>query len=434
MKKTIAALLTAAILFTGCANSAVSEETTNATTTSEVTTMSETTAAEETTTAEAATTTTEAATTEATTPAPPMIITEPEEGTLRFAYEPIFGYVGNAVNAGMFKDDERKNFILKHYNSVTPENEFKPEGLLSGNNLLTLDEAAGKGYYIPKDYPEDKVPTLKFDNVTNFLKAARENGLKVRFHTLVWHNQTPSWFFKEGYDNANDFVTPEVMDKREELYIKSLIKFVSESPYGDVVYAWDVVNEYLNSNGQGCWNKIYKKDNSYVINAFKYASDELTELGKRGEVSLFYNDYNTYEKTNSIIELITEINANGKYCDGVGMQSHLDVGYPTIEKIGETIDKFVQAGFEIQITELDATLNGEYYKGPEKTPEEQTQYYGDLFKMLIEKKNGGANITGVTIWGLYDGISWRRKYKPLLFSGIDEPKDAFFAVMDAAKQ
>jgi len=428
-KKLLALILATAIAVTGCKTTATDESTPS----------SGTTASTEATTTETVTevTTTEATTTAATTtaePLPPMTTTPADEDSLRGAYDPIFNYLGNAVNGGMFNDPERKAAIVKHYSSVTAENEFKPESLLSSKPLITVEEAKAQGYFIPEGYAEDKVPTIKFDTVKNFLKSARENGLKVRFHTLVWHNQSPSWFFKEGYDNANDFATVEVMDKREELYVKSLIKYVCESPYGDVVYAWDVVNEYLNSNGQGCWNKIYKSDKSYVYNAFKYASEELTALGMRDKYKLFYNDFNTYEKTNSIINLINEINKDGHYCDGVGMQMHLDVGYPTVEKIGDTIDKFKEAGFEIQITELDATLNGEWYKGPELTPDDQTKYYGDLFKMMIEKKNGGANITSLTFWGLYDGISWRRKYVPLIFTTLDEPKDAYYEIMEAAKQ
>jgi len=357
-----------------------------------------------------------------------------EPDTLRFAYEPIFGYMGNAAGSDLLADSATLEFVKKHYNCLTPGNEFKPDSLLRAT-FIKKERAKELGYYIPDGYAEEKFPTINFDRIDNFLKIAAENGFKVRFHTLLWHNQTPEWFFKQNYYyKSENYVSPEIMDKREEMYIKSLVKHVYENPNGGLVYAWDVVNEYLTSGGQGGWNKVFGSDDSYVLKAFKYAGDMLAELGVRDKVGLFYNDYNTYEVSTKIINLIKEINTNGKYCDGVGMQSHLDVGYPTVESIGETIDKFAAEGYEIQITELDVTLNGEYYHGDKKTEEEQTAFYGDLFKMLIEKKKGGANITAVVFWGLSDSGSWRKKYTPLIFKTIGKPKLSYFAVIDAAKQ
>ena len=57
----------------------------------------------------------------------------------------------------------------------------------------------------------------------------------------------------------------------------------------------------------------------------------------------------------------------------------------------------------------------------------------DLMTMIIEKKQNGANITGITFWGLYDTVSWRGKYAPLLFSsGMNDPKESFYKVIEAA--
>lgn len=76
----------------------------------------------------------------------------------------------------------------------------------------------------------------------------------------------------------------------------------------------------------------------------------------RGRVKLFYNDYNTYLISDDIVSMIKFVNEGGKICDGVGMQSHLDVHWPDANYIGSTIDKFKNAGFEIQIKILSFKL------------------------------------------------------------------------------
>ena len=42
------------------------------------------------------------------------------------------------------------------------------------------------------------------------------------------------------------------------------------------------------------------------------------------------------------------------------MQSHVNIYYPSIDQYRETIDKFVAAGYDVQITELDiaTAING----------------------------------------------------------------------------
>jgi endo-1,4-beta-xylanase len=355
--------------------------------------------------------------------------------SLKDVYAPIFGHIGAATYnyhwaTPTVMQGEPLAFTLKHYNSVTPENEMKPDYIV-GNTLITVQEAAQRGYHIPADYAETHVPELNIDRINRFLKIAYENNLGVRYHTLVWHSQTPERLFKEGYAAGGSDVAREVMERRLEMYVKSVIKLVYQGPYGGVVYAWDVVNEHLHSNRQGGWNRIYGNKNDFVVSAFKYAHEALTELGLRERVSLFYNDYNEYEVTGGIISLIGEINAEGRYCDGVGMQMHLDVSYPSVAAIGTTIDRFQAEGYEIQITELDVTLNGQWSSGT-RTEADQAAYYGALFKLLADKKKAGANITSVTMWGLHDGMSWRGRYTPLLFSAVDTPKAALYNAVIAA--
>jgi len=363
--------------------------------------------------------------------------------TLLEAYAPVFGYVGAAAyhhhwNQPSQLQGETLGFIKKHYNSLTAENEMKPDFLLN-SSTIAASEARNRGYVIPAGWNNNTpVPTINAERINNYLKIAQDNGLKIRFHTLIWYSQTPSWFFRENYNNNGAFVSQREMDRRLEFYVKSVINIVHDGLYSDVVYAWDVVNEHITNKGKGGWGQIYGDDanNIFVKNAFRFAHEQLAALDKRGNAGLFYNDFNTYENAAAIVSLINYINSGApggvKYCDGVGMQMHLDAAYPAIATIGRTIDTFTNAGFEIQITELDVTLNFHSW-APARTVQQQEQYWGDLFTMLVQKQKGGANITSVTFWGLGDSVSWRSRHTPLLFTDINRPKPAFDAVMNAAR-
>lgn len=355
--------------------------------------------------------------------------------TLKEAYSGIYNKIGSAVTLNQLKDTTTLDFIKKHYNSITMENEMKPDALLgSSPNLITVSEAKNKGYIIPDNYGEEYVPEINFSNIDTVLKIAYDNSLSVRFHTLIWHNQTPTWFFKYNYNSNYSYCDTGTMDKRIEYYVKNIFAHVYSSNYGSVVYAWDIANEYFHNtdNGTCHWTQIYGEEGkspSYIRKAFIYANDMLNYYKVRNNVKLFYNDYNTYMIADDIISMISFINSENKLCDGVGMQSHLDVDWPSVNYVGEAVQKFLDAGLEVQITELDVTINS---RKDGYTLTDQANYYYDLMTMLNSKRKAGGNISGITFWGLYDSVSWRASGKPLLFTDIDQPKEAFYSVIKAA--
>ncbi len=54
------------------------------------------------------------------------------------------------------------------------------------------------------------------------LKLASDNGLKLRGHTLVWHSQTPEWFFHKDYNVDKSLVSKDVM--RPKRHGKAIFK------------------------------------------------------------------------------------------------------------------------------------------------------------------------------------------------------------------
>lgn len=417
----------------------------------------------------------------------PVKDTEPNktydiEGSLKSAYGRFFGNVGTCANifqidpnGNFFGNDSKATveFITNQYNSITPENESKPSRLLNAKDgtggylsddfeptLISVEDAMDDPYsYVPDNYQEDMCPKINYSEFDTFLKLVAENNMRIRFHAFVWHSQTPKWLFKEDFDVEGDWVTPEIMNARMEYYIKSVIKYIcmkeDEMGWGDIVYCYDVANEYFHNNDKtdektkktikSYWDEVYYPDNpmsasgdytqvaepEYVKTAFRFAREMLDQNGRQ-YVALFYNDYNTYEVSDKIVHLMEYINEDEKLCDGVGMQSHLAVNYPRTTKYGETLRKFLasEAISQVQITELDVSTN----TTDSGLVTQDDYYYNLMNEIMAAHRNYPGKITGLTFWGLYDSFSWRRDNRPLLFNSITKAKGVYYSVLRAAAE
>lgn len=285
--------------------------------------------------------------------------------------------------------------------------------------------------------------------------------MKMRYHVFIWHAQSPQWFFKENYStsSASKYVSAEVMNGRLEYLIRNVMTHIYElkdenGTYigREVVDSWDIANEYFHNNNEGhksYWDEVYYPDYKYSSNrhsgiltpyyikeAFALAHSILKQYELSDSVGLFFNEFNTYEEADKIVTMINyfntkdEINQEAeRICNGIGMQTHLDIGYPSISGVKDNaIEKFKKAGLEIQITEADITAYIESAENQEK----QIQKWYDLMKMLMEEKDSGAKITGVTWWGPSDLTSWRSDGVPLLFGDYWQAKEHYFKVIWAA--
>ena len=346
--------------------------------------------------------------------------------TLRSTYGSTYGHVGTCINYSQLTNQSVLNHVKSQYNSITLENEMKPDSLLGGYaNKISVSQAKSMGYYIPDNYKESTVPKINFDTVDKVMKICYENGIGMRAHTLVWHSQTPQWFFKNDYSASNGYVSQSVMDARMEFYIKTVMNHVYSSRYGSCVYAWDVVNEYFHATNSG-WEAVYGKCGNrpaFVKRAYQYAYDCLDYYGLSGKVSLFYNDFNTYMEVNDVITMINYINSDKKLCNGVGMQSHVGTTFPSVDYYTQALKSFVNAGFEVQITELDTSS---------KSISDQANYVYQLMKNVNSVKKSGGNISGITLWGISDDVSWISASEyPLLFSSLNVPKDSYYKFIQA---
>ena len=338
------------------------------------------------------------------------------------AYEKHFR-IGAAVSSFMTFDPAYRTLIRRHYNSLTADNQMKPESVL--DRAATLEKG------------DPQHAALDFTRVDALMYFARDNGIAMRYHTLAWHNQTPRWFFAEDFSDAEGAApaSKETMLKRLENYILDVMNHVN-TKFPGLVYTWDVVNEAIEpENGapglyrtRSPWYKTCGED--FLPAAFRAA-----RRGQAPGQTLCYNDYNAFEpvKRDAIIALLKKLQAEN-LVDTMGMQGHYVDSWMNVSLCEEAARAYAALGLKLQVTELDIHSNSD----DEAHNEKLARLYGDYFAMLKKLSDEGIGIEAVTFWGVTDKDSWLTGFRretsyPLLFTREWQAKPAYDAVMKAAK-
>jgi len=315
--------------------------------------------------------------------------------------------IGAAVNPRTIA--RSGELIAYHYNSLTAENEMKFASLHPSEEKYTFEEA---------------------DRIADF---ARNNGMKLRGHTLVWHNQTPDWLFQ---DRDGGQVGRETLFARMKAHIDTVVK-----RYKNSVYCWDVVNEAVADEGderlrQSKWTAIAGDD--FIAKAFEYAHEA------DPNALLFYNDYNESHpvKREKIYALVKSLKERDVPIHGVGLQAHWNLYDPGLDDIRSAIERYASLGLKLHVTELDVSMfefgdrRTDLTEPTERMIELQSERYAQIFKLFREYKEV---IEAVTFWGAADDYTWLddfpvrgRKNWPFLFDEKHQPKPSFWKVVEGA--
>lgn len=313
--------------------------------------------------------------------------------------------IGIALNPETIKDQYRET-VTKHFNSATCENNMKPDAILDqeGSRALAAKDPAAVA--------------VSFDRCREETDYCAENNLKMRFHTLVWQNQTPVWFFHQNYDPAEAYADAETMKARMKNYITAVISYL-DTEYPDLIYAVDVVNEAFNGEGpyritdsKNLWYDTIGWDYPYY--AFLYAREALDNSRNMKDIELVYNDYGMIWKADTVAEGLEAIFAEHgakayDYVDAVGFQAHLSVT-DSVEGFEKALRRIGDAGYGLQITELDISILdipvGQ--KPSDDALKKQEDQYRAVMHCLASLKNQGYPISSVSVWGFSDDQSWLR--------------------------
>lgn len=316
--------------------------------------------------------------------------------------------------------------IQYHMNSMSPGNNMKPQYTV---DIYGSAAAYNAAFAADKD-SVDTHPIVKFNgDIIAQLNWAQRQGFTFRGHTLVWHNQTPSTFFRSGYSYGGARLTKEKMTERMDNYIKEVIRLIHEGWPG-LLMAMDVVNEAVNDNGNDRTNDsewyVTFGDNSYLMKAFEFARKYTIEYGE-AQIKLYYNDYNTHnpDKADGIVQICTPIFEAG-YLDGIGMQDHDGYNYPTTEQWIASYDKFDPICTEMSVTELDIRPS----TNTSSRWTTQANQYAALVKCFIERSyfSGRGKIISVSKDGLNDQYAFVANAS--LWDANNKCKPAFYAAVN----
>ena len=308
----------------------------------------------------------------------------------------------------------------RQFNTATPENQLKWE---------SVQPRSGEFDFGPGD---------------RFVEFCEQNEFFVVGHVLVWHSQTPDWVFQDDQGNPLD---RDALLARMRDHITEVV-----GHYRGRIHAWDVVNEALNDDGtlrDTPWLRIIGED--YLAHAFRFAQEA------DPEAELYYNDYNMFAapKRKGAVRIVRGLQRAGCRIDGIGMQGHWGLAYPSAEEADASIKAYSRLGVKVMITELDVNVlpSPDWSQGadvasrtgyseemdpyrdglPPEVQQSLAERYAELFRLFTRHSK---KIDRVTFWGLDDGSSWRNNWPipgrtahPLLFDRQFLPKQAFHAVI-----
>ncbi len=330
--------------------------------------------------------------------------------------------IGGALNRRVVtgRGPNAAAIAVTHFNTATAENDMKWQ-----RTHPRLDE-------------------YNWEPPTKCTAFCEKNQMVPIGHCLVRHAKVPRWVFRD--DSGNVLMRDALLTRMKD-HIKTVV-----GRYRGRIKGRDVVNEALNEDGaprNSQWLRIIgegseDKQYDYIEHAFRWAHEA------DPDAELYYNDCGL-EKSNvkcdGAVAIVKHIQSKGIRINGVGIQLHGGLTYPSAESLEYAITSLAATGVKVMITELDIRTRRRGYRGADirrvnrqstsdptadaaETQRQLAEKYAEIFSVLLEHRK---DIARVTFWGIYDGVSWIG-VSPLLFDRNYQPKEAFFAVVKSAQE
>ncbi|HBC72938.1 MAG: Endo-1,4-beta-xylanase [Candidatus Amesbacteria bacterium GW2011_GWB1_47_19] len=309
-------------------------------------------------------------------------------------------YLGAAVQPKFLeKDSKYKDTLSSEFNMVASENCEKWSKIHPALNQYSFEEA---------------------DKLINF---AIDNKMAYQGHVLVYSRKMPDWF--------NNLKSRQEMEKQLEEHIKTVA-----GRYKGKVYAWDVINEKYDFDGNHQQSPLFKMLGiSYIEKSFKWAHEA------DPQAKLFVNEFGIDEmntRSDLTYKLIEDLLSKNIPVHGIGFQMHRALGtdewfpgIPDMDSVRKNFERFAKLGLEIHITEMDVPIQkgtGSY----EEKLVEQAKAYKEILEIALSVNAFKA----LVVWGVTDKINWidyisGNEDAPLLFDREYKKKPAYYSLIEA---
>jgi endo-1,4-beta-xylanase len=284
-------------------------------------------------------------------------------------------HLGAAAAMGPLRNEAVYSETLRReFNMVVAENAFKMDALRPSQT------------------------TFNFTDADALMAFAEQNGMAVRGHTLVWHNQLPGWLTGGSFNRDQTIAI-----------MRTHIQTVMGRYRGRIVH-WDVVNEAV-ADGTGqlrtdsFWHQRIGPD--YIALAFQFAREaEPTAV-------LYYNDYEAEglgQKSDAVFNLVSSLRNQGVPVEGVGWQMHKINPFRIQSQHVQNAQRLAALGVDVAITEMDVRIS---LPADATELQQQALAYGDAVRFCLEQ----PNCTALVLWGFTDKYTW----VPGVFPGFGDP-------------
>jgi endo-1,4-beta-xylanase len=306
-------------------------------------------------------------------------------------------YIGSAVAVTPFRGEQTyQDTLRREFNIMVAENAFKWDSVHPARD------------------------TYNFSDTDALVDFAQANKMKMRGHTLVWHNQIPAWLTGGGF--SRDEVIAILKD-----HISTLA-----GRYKGRVWAWDVVNEAIDDSTHqlrtsSFWYQSIGPD--YVKMAFEFAREA------DPDALLYYNDYSIEgmnPKSDAVYNMLGNLKNQGEPIDGVGWQMHVVNGFRIQPQHQMNAMRFASIGLDLSITEMDVRIN---LPDSPAAQQQQALAYSDVINLCLTQPNCKA----LVMWGFTDKYSWIPGAVPgwgdaLIFDSNYQPKPAYLSLQTVLEQ
>jgi endo-1,4-beta-xylanase len=310
--------------------------------------------------------------------------------------------MGTAVRPGQFAENAYASTLARDYNMVEAEDAMKWWVLRPNQSTYNF---------------------LQGDEVVRFAQA---HGMKVRGHCLVWGRYNPDWLTQGHF-------TSQQMSRLLHEHISRVMKH-----YAGQVFAWDVVNEALDENGEVRDSIWYNQPGiGFAGQGAAYIEQVLRWAHKADpRALLFYNEAEgegMNRKSDAIFAMVKDFKRRHVPIDGVGLQMHVPQLDMNVAAITENIARLTGLGLQIHITELDVSLPVD---SGGVTAAEDLQHQAEVYRGIVRACLNNPGCMAVQTWGFTDKYSWIGSHsrgtrgQALPFDRAYQPKPAYRAVLE----